>query len=313
MERRPLGKTGVEVSVLGFGAAPLGQEYGALDEAEGIQAVRHAIERGIDFFDTAPYYGRTQSEERLGRALTGRRDEVFLATKCCRYGKRDFDFSAERVARSIDESLARLRTEYVDLFQVHDVEFGDHRQIVAETLPALRAVQASGKARFIGITGLPVHMLRALAEEFPVDTVLSYTHYDLLVRDLDDVLAPLARETGVGLINASALHMGVLTDAGPPPWHPAPAEVLEVGRAISQLCRERGRSVVAVALRFSLDHPDVATTLVGMQTVTEVDQNLAVLATASDPALLAEIDALVAPVLNRTWHEGRPANAPPVS
>ena len=159
MERRTLGRTGIEVSVLGFGAAPLGLEYGELDEAEGARAVRRAVELGVDFFDTAPYYGRTLSEERLGRALEGIRQEVVLATKCCRYDKRDFDFTAERVARSIDESLGRLRTDYVDLFQIHDVEFGSEDAVVEETIPALRAIQESGKARAVGITGLPVEML----------------------------------------------------------------------------------------------------------------------------------------------------------
>ena len=311
MQRRPLGRTGLEVSILGFGGAPLGDEYGGITEAEGAAAVHHALDHGVNFIDVAPYYGRTLAEERLGRALEGRRDEVVLATKCCRFDKRGFDFSAARVHADIDACLARLRTDRIDLFQIHDVEFGDRAQILAETLPAMREVQAAGKARFIGITGLPVRLLRDLATEFPVDTVLSYCHYNLLVDDLQDVLVPLARERGMGLINASPLHMGILSSGGEQPWHPAPPEVKEAGRKIAALCAERGTDVVTVALRFALDNEDVATTLCGMRRPEEVAHNLSILASRNDPALLAEIAEIVAPVKNRTWHEGLPENAPP--
>lgn len=310
MEYRTLGRTGLEVSVLGFGAAPLGNEYGDMDEAEGARAVHRAIELGVNFFDTAPYYGRTLSEERLGRALEGRRDEVVLATKCARYDVRGFDFSADRVRASIDESLRRLRTDRIDLFQVHDIEFGDERQVVEETLPAMRELQESGKARFIGITGLPVHMLRRVADAFPVDTVLSYAHHDLLLDDLPEVLGPL-RERGVGLINASPLHLGLLTESPPQPWHPAPQAVKDVCPRIAALCREHGTTVMEVGMQFALASEHVATTLSGVGTVEQLEMNAATVGQRADPALLAAIAELVAPVAGVTWHEGRPENAPP--
>lgn len=311
MQNRPLGQTGLEVSILGFGGAPLGDEYGNVSESEGAAAVHAAIDHGVNFIDVAPYYGRTLAEERLGRALEGRRGEVVLATKCCRYDRRGFDFSAARVHSDIDACLTRLRTDYLDLFQVHDVEFGDRSQILEETLPAMREVQASGKARFIGITGLPVHMLRDLASEFPVDTVLSYCHYNLMIDDLASVLVPLASERGMGLINASPLHMGILSTGGEQAWHPAPDEVKAAGRRVADLCESRGTDIVTVALRYALDYEGVATTLCGMRTPDEVHHNLRILETENDPELLAEIDAIVAPVRNRTWHEGLPENAPP--
>ena len=311
MQNRPLGQTGLEVSILGFGGAPLGDEYGNVSESEGAAAVHAAIDHGVNFIDVAPYYGRTLAEERLGRALEGRRGEVVLATKCCRYDRRGFDFSAARVHSDIDACLTRLRTDYLDLFQVHDVEFGDRSQILEETLPAMREVQASGKARFIGITGLPVHMLRDLASEFPVDTVLSYCHYNLMIDDLASVLVPLASERGMGLINASPLHMGILSTGGEQAWNPAPDEVKAAGRRVAELCESRGTDIVTVALRYALDYEGVATTLCGMRTPDEVPHNLRILETENDPELLAEIDAIVAPVRNRTWHEGLPENAPP--
>jgi len=310
VEERELGATGERVSVLGFGAGPLGDEYGRLDESETTGLVQAAIEAGITFFDTAPYYGRTLSEERLGRGLEGRRDEIFLATKCCRYDYRGFDFSAARVHASIDESLARLRTDRVDLFQVHDIEFERREVILAETLPALREVQSSGKARFIGITGLPVRMLREVAAAFPVDTILTYCHGNLLDDELERELAPFAAANGVGLINASPLCMGMLSGDGPRDWHPAPDELKQAGADVRALCAERGTDVTTVALRFALDLQGVATTLVGVKTTAQLEHDLQALASEADTELLAAIAARVARIEARTWHDGLAENAP---
>jgi len=134
---RRLGHTDLEVSVLGFGTSLLGNVFGTIDPAEGRRAIHFAIKRGINFFDVSPYYGLTLAESRLGEALAGKRDKIVLATKCGRYGPDRFDFSEKRVAASIDESLKRLGTDYVDLLQVHDVEFGDVQQIIDETIPAI--------------------------------------------------------------------------------------------------------------------------------------------------------------------------------
>src|SRR4051812_6551094 len=221
MDYRPLGKIGLNVSVIGYGASPLGNEFGPADFDEGVRAVHLAIDSGINLFDVSPYYGRTLAEERLGRALGGRRDKVILATKCGRYGKTadECDYSAARVTSSIDESLRRLRTDHVDLLQVHDVEMvADPDQIVNETVPALRKLQQAGKCRVVGITGLPLKILRYIASRVPVDTVLSFCRYNLMVDDMDEILTPLVRQQGIGLINASPLHMRVLTEQGAPDW-----------------------------------------------------------------------------------------------
>ena len=174
MQYRKLGPTGPEVSILAFGASPLGNVFGDATEDEGVRAAHCAIDHGINYFDVAPLYGFSLAEERLGRALEGKRDGVFLATKCCRDTFTEVDFSAARVKASIDESLQRLRTDHVDLLQLHDVEFGDREQVLNEAIPAAREVQAAGKTRFIGITGLPVRYLRLLAETADIDTILSF-------------------------------------------------------------------------------------------------------------------------------------------
>lgn len=306
---RTLGNTGLSVSQIGFGASPLGDVFGRTDPAEGVRAVHRAVDEGINFFDVSPYYGNTLAEERLGKALLGIRNKVVLATKCGRYGSEPFDFSSVRIKRSIDESLARLRTDYVDLFQAHDIEFGDLDQIVNETIPALREVQRSGKARYVGITGYPLRVLISVAEREQVDTILSYCHYNLLVTDLDAHLAPFSKANGIGLINASPLHMGLLSGSRIPDWHPAPANVRRAAADVVELCRDRGFDPVVIALSFCIGHPYVASTLVGMSTSEQVDSNLKALDFEISPSFLAEIEQVVAPAKNVVWRSGRDENA----
>jgi aryl-alcohol dehydrogenase-like predicted oxidoreductase len=308
MEYRKLGQTDLNLSVVGFGSATFGNVFGNIDVGEGARAVHFAIDSGINFFDSSPYYGATLSETRLGEALLGRRERVILATKCGRYGFDDFDFSAKRVIASIDESLRRLHTDYIDLFQVHDVEFGDVQQIIHETLAALRQLQQQGKARYIGVTGYPPKLLRQIAEATPVDSILTYCHYNLLNTDMDGVLTAFARERGIGLINASGLCMGILTEQGPPDWHPAPQQVRDAGKKAAEFCRLHGADLPEVALRFCLDHPYVSSTLIGMATMNQVEASLRLLQSSTDKVFLAHIEAILAPVFNYVWPSGRPEN-----
>ena len=308
MDYRKLGKTDLNLSLVGFGGAALGGVFGNVDPGEGTRAVHLAVDNGINFFDTSPYYGITLAETRLGAALVGRRERVVLATKCGRYGMADFDFSAKRVIASMDESLRRLQTDYVDLFQVHDLEFGDAQQIVDETIPALRQLQQQGKARYIGITGYPPKLLKRIAEGAPVDSILTYCHYNLMNTDMDEVLTVFARERGIGLINAAALHMGILTENGPAAWHPAPQAVRDAGKKAAEFCRSHGADIADVAMRFSLDHPYVSSTLVGMANTRQVESSLELLRTSSDPELLRQVEAILAPVFNYVWPSGRAEN-----
>ncbi|KAK3420316.1 hypothetical protein EUGRSUZ_G01122 [Eucalyptus grandis] len=184
LELRPLGGTGLKVSCVGFGASPLGRVFGPVSEDEAVASVREAFRLGINLFDTSPYYGGTLSEKMLGMALKASgvpRDQYIVSTKCGRY-KEGFDFSAERVTRSIDESLERLQLDYVDILQCHDIEFGSLDQIVNETIPALLKLKETGKIRFIGITGLPLGIFTYVLDRVPpgsVDVVLSYCHFSI--------------------------------------------------------------------------------------------------------------------------------------
>lgn len=308
MDYATLGRTGLRVSKLGFGASPLGNEFGETDPSECDRAVHCAIDLGINYFDVAPYYGRTLAETRLGVALEGHRDKVVLATKCGRYDVNGFDFNASRIRRSIDESLQRLRTDYLDIFLAHDIEFVSMSQIIEEAVLTMRALQREGKARFIGITGLQLNMLRHVAEAIAVDVILSYCRYNLLITDMDDLLTPIVKQRQIGLINASPFHMGILTAGGPPPWHPGSEEVKAAGRQAVELCEKRGAAASDVALQFALQHPYVSTTLAGMSSQEQVRQNVAAANGHADPALIDDIHSLVAPIANRSWPTGLPEN-----
>ena len=313
MRYATLGQTGLEVSSIGFGASPLGGEYGPLDAATGRRAVDAAIDHGINFFDVSPYYGRTLAEERLGQALRGKRQKVILETKVGRYGRNypeGFDFSASRVVRSVEESLRRLQTDVIDIFLAHDIEFESRSRILGETLPALRKLKEQGKIRAFGITAYPLELLREVAEEGEVDVVLSYCHHNLLNTRMAAVLGPLARERGIGLVNASALHMGVLTQAGPPAWHPAHEDVLMAARACVEFCSTRGLDIADLALGFALSGDLVASTLVGMRTEAEVLANVRTLHNPPAAALVVEVRRQLAPVLDREWSSGLPDNNP---
>ncbi len=311
MEYRRLGRTDLNISVLGYGASPLGGEFGEIDAREGERAVHMAVDMGVNFFDTSPYYGRTLSEERLGRALGARRQEVVLATKCGRYDFDAFDFSAERVRASIDESLRRLRTDYVDIYQMHDIEFADREQVIHEALPAARDLQRAGKCRYVGITALPLGILRDVAERAEVDSILSYARYNLMADDLDTELRPVCARRGVGLVNASPLHLRILTERGAPAWHLASADVQEAGRRVALHCRSRGVDVAEAALKFCYDYPHSASVLVGMSKTRHVERNLKAFDFGAPDGLLAEIREIVDPVRNRIWPTGLAENQDP--
>lgn len=312
MELRELGNTGLKLSSVGFGASPLGSVFGPVSDEVAIATVRQAFSLGINFFDTSPYYGGTLSEKVLGKALKASgvpRNEYIVSTKCGRY-KEGFDFSADRVTRSIDESLARLQLDYVDILQCHDIEFGSLDQIVNETIPALQKLKATGKIRFIGITGLPLEIFTYVLDRVPpgtVDVILSYCHYGINDKSLEGLL-PYLKNKGVGVISASPLAMGLLTENGPPEWHPASNELKAACQAAAVFCKEKGKNISKLAMQYSLSNKDISSVLVGMNSVQQVEENVAAateLATVGiDEKALSEVDEILKPVKNQTWPSG---------
>jgi aryl-alcohol dehydrogenase-like predicted oxidoreductase len=282
--------------------------FRSIDEAEGIRTVHTAIDLGINFIDVSPYYGLTKAETVLGKALKGiPRDKYYLATKLGRYGENEFDFSPQRITSSVDESLARLGVDYLDLIQCHDIEFVSLDQIVNESIPALRKLQEQGKVRLVGITGLPVNTFRYVLDRTEVDTILSYCHYSLNDTALFD-LVPYLRKRGVGIINASPLSMGLLSNRGAPDWHPAPEEIKETCAQAAAFCREQGVDIAQLAIQFSVSDPEFPTTLVGTANPNNIEKNVRWIQEPIDQALLSEVRKILEPIHNRTWPQGLPEN-----
>ncbi len=310
MEYRTLGRTGLKVSKLAFGGSSLGSVFRSIAEEDGIRTVHTALDHGINLIDTAPYYGATKAETVLGKALKGvARDRYLLATKVSRFGPNieDFDFSAQRVATSIEESLKRIGVDHIDFIQVHDMEFGDIRQIVKETIPALREAQKSGKVRYVGITCLPVRLYKEVMDQIDVDQIQSYCHYGLNDTALADQL-PYLKEKQVGIFNSAPLAMRLLTQEGPPSWHPAPAEVVAKCAEAAAYCSSRGADLAKLALQYSVAHPDIHTTIVGTANPDRILENIRQIEEPLDTELLAKVLEILKPIHNVTWPSGRPEN-----
>jgi L-galactose dehydrogenase len=315
MNFRRLGCTNLNVSVLSFGASSLGGVFHDTDDDAGIRAVRTALDLGINFIDVSPYYGKTRAESVLGRALKGiPRDRYILATKVGQYDDGVFDFSAERVVRSLDESCSRLGVEYVDLLQCHDIEFANLEQIVGETLPALVKLRQEGRIGHVGITGLPLSVLRSTIERAApgvVDTILSFCHYELNDNSLTELL-PLCHERDIGVISAAPTGMGLLTLRGVPSWHPAPPAIVEGCRKAVEFCRDRGVDIVKLAVQFSVAHPGIATTLIGTASPENIRKNVAWAMEEPDFELIGQVLALLRPIHNHNFNRGRLENRDPI-
>ena len=310
MEYRTLGRTGLTVSKLAFGGSSLGSVFRSIAEEDGIRTIHTALDHGINLIDTAPYYGITKAETVLGKALKGvARDRYLLATKVSRFGPNieDFDFSAARVSTSIDESLQRLGVDHIDFIQVHDMEFGDINQIIRETLPALREAQRQGKIRFVGITCLPVRLFKEIIDQVDVDQIQSYCHYGLNDTSLADQL-PYLKGKQVGIFNSAPLAMRLLTQEGPPEWHPAPAAVVVKCAEAAAYCASQGADLAKLALQFSVAHPDIHTTIVGTASPTRILENIRQIEEPLDTDLLAKVQEILKPIHNVTWPSGRPEN-----
>lgn len=304
MERRPLGRTGLEVSALAFGASSLGEEFGPIAPDAADRCVRTALDAGINLFDTSPFYGRGISEVVLGLALRGvPRDAYLLSTKLGRYDVATFDFRPERVVESVDTSLRRLRTDHLDLVFCHDIEFVDLGYIVNETLPALRKVKAAGKIRAIGIAGYPLTIFREVTAKAEIDAVISYCHATLQNTELTGWAAK-----DIGVLNAAPWGMRLLTDLGPPDWHKADAQTRACCAKAAAHCRAKGADLAKLALQYSIRIPGIASTICGTADPAHVTAWAKWIAEPVNESLLADVQGMLAPVFNRSYMEGRPEN-----
>jgi aryl-alcohol dehydrogenase-like predicted oxidoreductase len=312
MEYHQLGKTGLQVSSLSFGASSLGSVFHEIKESEGIRAVFTAIERGINFIDVSPYYGHYKAETVLGKALVQiPRDKYYLSTKVGRYGKDGvnlWDYSAKRAVESVYESMERLHIDHIDLINVHDIEFqaalpGGLRKVAEETLPALVELREKGIVGHVGITDLQPENLKWVIEHTPegtVETILNFCHYSLndnLLKDYFDFF----EEHGIGMINASPLSMGLLTMRGVPDWHPAPKPLVEACRKAAEFCQEKGYPIEKLAIQYAVSSPRIATTLFSSSNPVNVSRNIDYVESPMDEQLVRQVQEIIGDQLCVRW------------
>jgi aryl-alcohol dehydrogenase-like predicted oxidoreductase len=309
MQTRRLGQTDLQLPILSFGASSLGQEFRSVKLDEALDSVRVALDCGLNFIDTSPFYGRGMSEVLLGIALRGvPRDRYTLCTKLGRYDLHHFDFSAKRVAESVDVSLHRLGTDHLDIILCHDIEFVPMQQIVDETLPALRKIQQAGKVRYIGFSGYPMKIFRFILDQTSVDCVLSYNQYTLQNTRFADEVVPYLKSKGVGVMNAGPFSARLLTNAPLPAWLKEPEEVKTAARKAAEHCAGKGVDIAKLALQFCLANPDITTTVSGSANPNNIRNWAKWAAEPLDETLLREVQDIFVPVKNIGHREGLPEN-----
>ena len=303
----------MRVSNLGFGASSLGGVFHDIREAEGIEAVHTAVDNGINFIDVSPYYGHLKAEIVLGKALKEiPRDKYYLSTKVGRYGKDGknyWDYSAERVTASVYESMERLNIDYIDLINVHDVEFqgdlpGGLQKVVDETLPALVKLREKGVVGHVGITDLQPENLKWVIEHSEpgtVESVLSFCHYCLNDEMLLDYL-DFFEQNNIGVINASPFSMGLLSQRGAPAWHPAPAPLKEACRKATEYCDQQGYPIDKLAIQYSTAlNPRIATTLFSSANPKNVLKNIGYVNEPFDAQLAQKVQEIIGDQMRVRW------------
>ena len=285
MRYTALGKTGMSLSHLGFGASSLGSVFRPTNLNDSIKAVETAIEGGINFIDVSPYYGHYKAETVLGEALKNiPRDKYFLSTKVGRYGKdgvNTWDYSAQRAKESVYESMDRLHIDHIDLINVHDIEFqaalpGGLQKVVDETLPALVELRELGVVGHVGITDLQLENIKWVidhTEPGTVESILNFCHYCLNDDKLNDFMDEFEQK-GIGVINASPLSMGLLSSRGVPDWHPAPKPLVDACARAAEFCREKGYPIERLAIQYSVSNPRIASTLFSSANPDNVKRNI---------------------------------------
>ncbi len=315
MEQRPFGRTGLEVSAVGFGCWEVGGGYGQVDEADFGRAVSRALDLGINCFDTAEGYGMGASERALGQALGSRRDEAVVVTK---FGmnykdKPKFrDSSRERVIASIDKSLKNLGIDYVDAYLIH---WPDRETPFEETMSALADIVREGKVRFIGVSNFKQEEIEACMQFGRID-IVQYG-YNMFDRRMQRDILPYCEAEGIGFMGYGSLAYGLLTgtftedhDFGSADWRARQGKMGAIKmfamlfgeesfpnnvRAVKELkviADRYGKSLPQFALRWATAHPAVSTSLVGCRNVDELEDNAGAVGWTISNVDLAEVDSI---------------------
>jgi len=287
LEKVDLGRTGLEVRRLAMGTAPLATIFWGNDADTAVQTAARALERGVGFFDTAPFYGLGEAEQRLGQALAAAGGErPVIATKAGRLlthgadGSVDvhFDFGYDAAMQSVESSLERLGVDRVDIVHIHDPD--DHiHEALEGTYPALVALRDQGAIGAVSLGTNSVATAAVFLERADLDCMLVAGRYTLLDRSAADLIDACARQ-GVAYLAAGVFNSGVLARPQAGAWYdygPASDETLSRASDIDSVCQRHGVSLRAAAVNFPLANPKVAAVVVGMAAPVEVDENLAVL------------------------------------
>lgn len=307
MQYRRIGKTAMEVSALSFGASSLGGVFHSIKEQEAIESVFMAIDCGMNFIDVSPYYGHYKAETVLGKALKQiPRNKYYLSTKVGRYGKdgvNTWDYSAKRAVESVYESMERLNVEHIDLINVHDIEFANLEQVAKETVPALVELREKGLVSYVGITDLQLENLKWVVEnveEGSIDSILNFCHNCLNDDKLTDFL-DFFEERGIGVINASPLSMGLLSQRGIPDWHPAPKPLVEACSQAAAFCTEQGYPIEKLAIQYSIQNPRIASTLFSSANPQNVKRNVEWAMEPIDMQLVEKVREIIGNQFRVSW------------
>jgi L-galactose dehydrogenase len=310
MNCNPLGRTGLNVSRLSFGASALGGVYGQVDEVECISAVHTALDLGINYFDVAPAYGGTVAESVLGKALKGiPRSRYYLSTKVGKYTQLDgygsdvFDYSRSCIRTSLEESARRLGTNYFDIIHLHDFEYQQRRYTewaFTEGVETLLELKNEGRIGNVSYGIYPMDLWHRIFDTLPVDAALVHNHYTLNdTRALE--LLHVAAKKGIGIINGSPFASGLLSGREAPAWHPASESDRQLLREATAFCQRHGTSIGQLAFQFSSQNPSFPTTLFSTTRSAAVIANVAWHQQPYDPELLSGVRRLLEPIMNKQW------------
>ncbi len=329
IEKRMVGRTGIEVTAWGMGCAPLGGVGDRISNETSDAILNAAWDKGIRYFDTAPLYGHGLSEKRVGRILSGKsRDEFVLSTKIGRLlvpemeGTRDknmrdsenlairYDYSSDAVIASIESSLKRLNLDRIDILLCHDIDrwtHGDNQPDVYEAaangaLPAMHRLREQGMVRAIGLGVNESAVCVRVMHEFDPDCFLLAGRFTLLEQEPLDEMLPMCVKRDVSVIIGGPYNSGILANnerrRATYDYKPASDELWEKVQKIRAICEHHGVDIRAAALQYVLRHPAVAAVIPGMWALREVDENAALLNAAIPDALWSE---LAAAGLSQSW------------
>jgi L-galactose dehydrogenase len=310
MQYNLLGNTGMNVSRLSFGASSLSAVFHSVNEKDAIRSVHAALDAGINYFDVAPAYGGTVSESVLGKALKGiDRSRYYISTKVGKYtdknkyGNDVLDYSAARIYQSIEESAARLGTDYFDIIHIHDIEYQNRKHTewaLTEGLETVHQLKREGRIGAVSFGIYPLDLWQRIFESFQIDAALVHNHYCLNDTGLTALL-PVASVKGVGIINASPFGSGLLTDRGPADWHPADQADRAVFMEAAAVCKAHHTSIAKLAIQFSSQHPDIPTTMFSSSNPESVVRNILWSEEPLDSELLFKVQEVLSPVMNKQW------------